>query len=331
MALTSGRSTGRLTGDAPVHAARARLREVLTAPGAVLGAGRAAGRAAPPVTTPFGDAQPVEGGDVRRMAVTGRGPVVEDAAFADGIQRFSVEGWVGVVPVARAYVAAAVMRRRRGSMVVTHHVEEEFVVTIVDALPPEVAAALREVPLPVLDAGVPERHHPILDLQRVAEVVERRRRHAEREVIHAFRRRHADAWVVVDGGIRDLDRDAEDRRLVGLIKSHETQFLAGADLECALTLGEGERTSVFARRGGGGEPVYTWYLRLWDWSGRDILYGLVRLERPPRPDLVDEADAISRWMLAERAPLSRDDRWDRLLYPIHEVENYLRACAGGWR
>jgi len=38
---------------------------------------------------------------------------------------------------------------------------------------------------------------------------------------------------------------------------------------------------------------------------------------------------VSRWILAERAPLATPDgRWDRLLYPIHEVETFLRARAG---
>src|SRR5204862_455257 len=38
------------------------------------------------------------------------------------------------------------------------------------------------------------------------------------------------------------------------------------------------------------------------------------------------AAAVSAWLLRERAPVSTPDaRWDRLLYPIHDVETYLRS------
>ena len=41
---------------------------------------------------------------------------------------------------------------------------------------------------------------------------------------------------------------------------------------------------------------------------------------------VEAALAARRWLLAERAPLSRPDpRWDRLLYGVAAVERHLRA------
>jgi len=37
---------------------------------------------------------------------------------------------------------------------------------------------------------------------------------------------------------------------------------------------------------------------------------------------------VSAWLVDERAPLATPDRrWDRLLYPIHDVETYLRVRA----
>jgi len=40
------------------------------------------------------------------------------------------------------------------------------------------------------------------------------------------------------------------------------------------------------------------------------------------------ADRISRWLLAERAPISAPDpRWDRMLYGIRSVEEFLKATA----
>ena len=77
-------------------------------------------------------------------------------------------------------------------------------------------------------------------------------------------------------------------------------------------------------------PVFYWALRLWPWEGKDLLHGLIRVEAAPVAGTVANANAISRWLLAERAPVSTPDmRWDRLLYGIHEVEVYLRVSGKG--
>jgi hypothetical protein len=74
--------------------------------------------------------------------------------------------------------------------------------------------------------------------------------------------------------------------------------------------------------------VYSWYLRLWPWEGNDLLYGLLRIEARADAATIAAATATSGWLLAERAPLATPDtRWDRLLYPIHDVETYLKARA----
>jgi hypothetical protein len=53
------------------------------------------------------------------------------------------------------------------------------------------------------------------------------------------------------------------------------------------------------------------------------------MEVSPANGVAATADLVSRRLLAERAPLSTPDpRWDRLLYGIHSVEQYLRARAG---
>jgi hypothetical protein len=37
---------------------------------------------------------------------------------------------------------------------------------------------------------------------------------------------------------------------------------------------------------------------------------------------------VSRWILAERAPLALPDaRWDRMVYGIRDCEEFLRATA----
>ena len=60
-------------------------------------------------------------------------------------------------------------------------------------------------------------------------------------------------------------------------------------------------------------------------AGRDLFHGLVRVEAPATDETLAQADAISRHLLAERAPMSNDPRADRLLYGIHDVERFLRA------
>ena len=53
------------------------------------------------------------------------------------------------------------------------------------------------------------------------------------------------------------------------------------------------------------------------------------IETRAEDDALANVDQLSRWLLAERAPISAPDpRWDRLLYGIHDVEVYLRARMG---
>ena len=124
-------------------------------------------------------------------------------------------------------------------------------------------------------------------------------------------------------------RLSEHPRALGVVKSHGAEYFAGAELERALTLPAVHRTSVFRpKRRGARREIYSWYLRLWPWEGNDLLYGLLRVEACAHPDTVALAPRISAWLSDERAPLATPDRrWDRLLYPIHDVETYLRARA----
>jgi hypothetical protein len=136
-------------------------------------------------------------------------------------------------------------------------------------------------------------------------------------------------WLVVDGLLSVSGKLAGHPRAVGVIKSHGAQFFTGLDLTRALTVPAAHRTSVFRARGGHARnEVYSWYLRLWPWEGNDLLYGLLRIEARAAEATVAAASATSGWLLAERAPLATPDvRWDRLLYPMHDVETYLRARA----
>ena len=94
-----------------------------------------------------------------------------------------------------------------------------------------------------------------------------------------------------------------------------------------LELDVGQRTSVFEPQTRNLTPVRSFYLRLRPHDGRDIFWGLVRVEMA-RSHPVSTADVIAGWLLAELVPVSLPDaRWDRLIYPIRDCEQFLRARA----
>lgn len=306
------------------------MREVLSRTG-VLGAGGPMTGMPPSPESAFGEASPVEGDVICALPISDALEVPETVGFCDGIQRFTVEGWIGVCPVVRASVSAAVLVRQERSLHPVASESHEFLVAPLDALDPAAVETLRSTGFPLYDVGASDRRHPTVDVRRAVQLVRQRRLACEVEVALRFRDRFPDAWLVVDGGLRGYEQLRGQSRLLGVIKSHETQYLAGRDLEVALTLPAGHRTSVFERRAAAETAVHSWYVRLWEWEGRELLYGLLRLERPAGKDVVREAGAVSQWIFAERVPLSGDNRrWDRFLYPVYQVESYLRARAGGW-
>jgi len=315
----------------PVATSHHALRDAVQRAGGTLDAAAVLTHVPRPVRAPFGDAAEVEHAPLRAVDVQGPGAVPSEAAFLDGIQRYAVVGRFDLAPVVRGYAAAAVLVRSEGTLAVAAHLTEEFVVAPLTRLDDAQCAALEATGLEVFDSGSADEPHPLLDMESAAHIVERRREEAERRAAREYLARTEAGWLVVDGSIDSYDDDEHAGRLLGLVKSHETQFLRGGELTTALTLPAGFRTSVFARMTQKRKRALTWYLRLWPWEGHDLYHGLLRLERPPSSPVVAEATALSRWLLAERAPLSTPDgRWDRLIYPIHQVETYLKAQAGAW-
>jgi hypothetical protein len=252
------------------------------------------------------------------------------AAFLDGIEHWRVVAYDGVTPIVRAYVAAAVRGRADDRRLATMIRDgRDFVVARMSALTPTVRRELEQSGAEIVDVTGPIAAQPGGALEATRRSVERVRVELERGVAERYVNRLApDEWLVVDGVLSESARLAEHPRALGIIKSHSAQYFDGADLECALRLPHGHRTSAFRPRGRGRHDVYSWYLRLWPWEGNDLLYGLLRVETCPHADAVSRASQIGGWLLAERAPISTPDaRWDRLLYPIHDVETYLSAHA----
>ena len=275
-------------------------------------------------------AELVEGGEHKAHPVPAETHIPR-ASFLNGMERWGVRAYDGVIPLVDAYIAAAVRRRDgRGMLHTTAVRSRSFAVAAVASMTPTLRGLLEGAagdiePVDGEFVGQPARY-----LEQVESIVRRARAHLERELAEAAILDLAnDEWLVLDGRLSRSPGVARHPRALGVIKSHGAQFLEGRGLERALTLPAGHRTSVFAVRGGHTRTeTYSWYLRLWPWEGNDLLYGLLRIEARAHPDSVARASEISAWLWAERAPLATPaTRWDRLLYPLHQVEEYLKALA----
>ena len=252
------------------------------------------------------------------------------AAFLDGIQHWRVVAYDGVTPVVWARVAGAVRRRgsdRRPGTVL--EAQREIAITRVAALSPTVRGALERTGMEIVDLPESEAGQPARALEAARRTVERARVELERELGERYAADlGSDEWLVVDGLLSESAPLSRHPRALGVIKSHGAQYFAGPDLERALQVPAHHRTSVFRPRGRARHGVYSWYLRLWPWEGNDLLYGLLRVETRAHRDAVARASDMAGWLVTERAPLATPDaRWDRLLYPIHDVETYLRSRA----
>ena len=142
-------------------------------------------------------------------------------------------------------------------------------------------------------------------------------------------------WIAIDGQLRTrVEEGTPPQRAVGLIKSVARPEFKGEDVNALLDLASGMRSTSFVpgwQRGRAtADQRSSWYVRLWPpQRGADALGSLMRVEahRDTSPESVDE---ISRWILAERAPLAKPDpRWPAMIYPIHHVEKILKPLVQG--
>jgi hypothetical protein len=275
-------------------------------------------------------AEQLEDGPMRAIPV--REAAVGFSAFLDGTQRARILAWVDAVPYVFGTAAAAVRVRRERKL------------RTWDSSPPMVQRRLYlplaytagfdfQLPdLAVVDTTGPElgtlpSRHPAALLERALICLQRDRERLERV--------QAEAWVAADEGVLCADgplsaagsaRDSV--RAIGAIKSHRTLYADGAALDVVLSLRAMERSPVFAVTGSGRTPVASWYVRTRDPRGRDALWGLVRLESARVADVAARADLVSRWLVAENAPLVLPDaRWDKMTYGVRDCEAFLRAVS----
>lgn len=238
------------------------------------------------------------------------------------MQRWEVVAYAGAAPLVVATVAAAVRKREGKRFTTAAESRRDIVVGRPEAL---------EMAGDALDGWetralmLEEPPHPVGDSVQARIVVERERAECELEAGRVFRKRDA-GWLIVDGTLTEVPDWAADPKMLGVIKSHASLPFGGPELEAYLQLPYAHRTSLYTRTSRARAQVYSWALRLWEWAGQDLLYGLIRVEAAPTEGTIAQADELSRWLMHERAPISTPDmRWDRLLYGIHDVERYLKA------
>ena len=283
------------------------------------------------------DAEAAENATNRSIPIVG-GSIPGFGAFLDGRQDSRIVAWIGALtPLVIGTVSAGIQQRdgRRlrswGETIVERRLYAPFARVDSDRL----GRACH--PLPVVDTLTRDDDpasalHPALLQERARQAVLRDREDAEQRVGAAWCA-VAQVPLFVDGGIAGSDSMARSPLAIGVVKSHRTFYGDAEGMAAALGLGPAERTPVVRIAPRGRRPVYSWYLRLRDPAGHDALWGLVRIEVAETSDPTGRADLVSRWVLAERAPLAAPDaRWDRMTYGVRAVEQALGAVArSGWR
>ena len=261
-------------------------------------------------------------------------PVVRFAGFLDGIQHAAIVSHHRGIPIVLGTVAAAIRVRLNRRMVTWGH--RQPVVSRKLYLPLELlqlngrshAAGFEMVDMSRLspDGSLVSRHPAAL--RAVAfERVGRERDESERQLAEAWCTDTAEP-LFIDGGISGSPRVAASECAVGVIKTHAVLFAGDDSIDMVMALRRGERSSVFVLPSRSRSAVISWYLRLRDPRGHDAMFGLVRIEASVGGDVAQRANEISRWVMAEAAPLSLpDSRWDRMVYGIRDCEQFLRAIA----
>lgn len=291
-------------------------------------------------------AVPIEGHAVRARPVLSAARAEDGfAAFLDGTQRSRVIGYVDGLPIVHGTVAAVIRVRRnrrlttwgRGPVVERRVYAPLARFAVVARVALDVLA--RELTLELVDTADAHRGedmvsaHPFAVSDRALGMVKEDRERVEKGLAERWCRQEQEP-LFVDGGIQESDVVARAACVAGVVKSHRTLYVDADALRTVLALRQGERSTAFLVGSARRTAVASWYLRLRDPAGRDPMWGLVRVEAAA-PDPAEAPDAfteridrLSRWVLAEAAPLSLPDaRWDKLAYGVHDCEQFLRAIA----
>ncbi len=261
-------------------------------------------------------------------------PVAGFAAFLDGIQtsRVFLRGRDGV-PIVHG-TAAAVVRKRadrtlhvwRGAPRISRAIYAP--IGVLDVRDVERMHVIRMEVVDTLTESDPHSaNHPSIFLALARHAVQNRRERLEVALAEAWCETEA-APLYVDGGISGGRGASTSKLAVGVVKSHRTLYANDATLRVIIGLDVSARSAAFEIRPAHRTPVASWYLRLRDARGRDPFFGLVRAEVARASFTSERADEVSRWILAERSPVSLPDkRWSTMAYGIRDCEEYLRALV----
>jgi hypothetical protein len=262
-------------------------------------------------------------------------PAVAFAAFLDGIQTSRALYPHGdSTPLVHGTVAAVVRQRIDRTLHTwpgAPLISRAFYAPVA-LLGARVIAGFRAAGIPIEDTlestDAPLARHPMELLALARTAVQRRRELLEISLAESWCDSQTEP-LFVDGGISGAGRASQSALAVGIVKSHRTLYATGDSLGVITGLAAGARTTAFEIRSPRRTTVASWYLRLRDASGRDPFFGLVRVEIARDSFNAPRADEISRWVLAERAPVSLPDkRWSTMAYGIRDCEEYLRALTG---
>ena len=254
--------------------------------------------------------------------------------FLDGAQRTHIPCYLKMVPVLYGFIGAVVRERGDDRLMSTFaKLSQENLYCPHSYVNCE---AMKHYGIPIRDVVElssgkldPGAAHPAQIKVAAQQAVSNDRAKLEYQLAEEWTQASSeDEWLLWDGSIAGSVKTQKHPGIVGVIKSHQTQYFETADQMKVLSLKVGERSSVFEPKGREWSPVYSWYLRLHPNEGRDVYFGLVRIEAKACQETISMADEISRWLLGERAPLALpDSRWDRMIYPIRDCEQYLKSIA----
>jgi len=269
---------------------------------------------------------------------TGRSPF---RYFLDGAQRTLPSFFTDVVPISSSINVAGILERDdEGTAKLaanTLKLRHTWLIPMRSSFPVvnAVLDRLRQMecnivdPLKPLEDDEEQYVEALADYDRIANFAKVSASALRQEMEDAVLRDWASAsqpdrdWIVVDGTLRQGFP-----RAIGLVKSFTYSYLTGSHYEELYRLKPGYRSLAFLVERHR-LPVVAWYLRLWDPTGRDPRYSLIRIETADidlsAADASDQIDHLSAWVLAERIPSAKaDERWATLLYPVHHLERILK-------
>lgn len=261
--------------------------------------------------------------------------------FLDGVQQSQVVFFWGPVPVVYAHTAAVIRERRAdGTLDTWDAVDSEALYLTFGHLPQGALSRLQSMGLPLQDVKLPADDPPsmVLMYRRTRNAIGHQRARLEQDLAQRWQQAcppASGAWLMVDGNVQDPSIQVRSHmrlpahNVVGVVKNCRSAYFTLEQQARIYRLREGERSPVFQAASARG--VCSFYERLFNSSGLDLLFGLVRLELA-QPDRLDHvaplASSVAGWMLLERAPLScPDSRWHQMVYPIFDCEQYLKATG----